>query len=219
MKVAGTRELSIPAPASRVRLPSTRQVSHTIAYADDDGALRYAWHDGNGWSATTVDTKAMYVSLAIDREDTPHIAYCDGSGTLEYAWSDAGEWQTMTVDRAAWPGLGYYCSITTDTAGHPSISYYDMKHDALKYAYGTFGEPAPTFSANFTALPVSGQAPLTVSFTDVSRGDPTFRTYDFGDGFTSTATNQSIPTAHPARIPLRLPSCGQDTEPFKRIPR
>ncbi len=160
-----------------------------IAYADDDGALRYAWHDGNGWSATTVDTKAMYVSLAIDSEDTPHIAYCDGSGTLEYAWSDAGEWQTMTVDRAAWPGLGYYCSITTDTAGHPSISYYDMKHDALKYAYGTFGEPAPTFSANFTALPVSGQAPLTVSFTDVSRGDPTFRTYDFGDGFTSTATN------------------------------
>ncbi len=160
-----------------------------IVYTDGKGALRYAWHDGNGWSATTVDTKAMYVSLTIDGEGTPHIAYCDGSGTLKYAWSDAGEWQTMTVDSAAWPGLGYYCSIATDTAGQPCISYYDWKHDALRYAYGTFGEPAPAFSADFTVLPASGQAPLTVSFTDASRGDPTFWNYNFGDGFSSTAKN------------------------------
>jgi PKD repeat protein len=160
-----------------------------IVYTGDAGALRYAWHDGAGWSETTVDTKAMYVSLAIDREDTAHIASCDGAGTLKYAWADEDEWQTMTVDSTLWPGLGYYCSIATDTAGHPYISYYDMRHDALRYAYGTFGEPAPAFTADFTALPVSGQAPLTVSFTDASRGDPTFRTYDFGDGFSSTAKN------------------------------
>ncbi|MBP1928956.1 hypothetical protein J2741_001503 [Methanolinea mesophila] len=160
-----------------------------IAYVDMYGALSYASHEGTGWSETTVDKKAMYVSLAIDGEDTPHIAYCDGAGTLMYAWAGDDEWETMTVDSAVWPGLGYYCSIATDTAGHPSISYYDMKHDSLKYAYGTISEPAPAFAANFTAQPVTGQAPLTVSFTDASTGDPTFRTYDFGDGSSSTAKN------------------------------
>jgi parallel beta-helix repeat protein len=53
------------------------------------------------------------------------------------------------------------------------------------------GTPAPVLSANFTAVPVSGQAPLTVTFTDTSTGDPDYWSYDFGDGSTSSAKNPS----------------------------
>ncbi len=50
------------------------------------------------------------------------------------------------------------------------------------------GEPvAPT--AAFSGVPVSGYAPLSVSFNDQSSGIPTSWNWNFGDGATSTAQN------------------------------
>jgi PKD repeat protein len=46
----------------------------------------------------------------------------------------------------------------------------------------TGGSPPPTLAANFTANPTSGQAPLTVQFTDQSTGVITAWDWDFGDG-------------------------------------
>ena len=43
--------------------------------------------------------------------------------------------------------------------------------------------------ADFSADPISGAAPLEVQFTDNSTGDITSRSWDFGDGQTSTETN------------------------------
>jgi len=45
--------------------------------------------------------------------------------------------------------------------------------------------------ANFQGNPTSGNAPLTVNFTDLSTGNPTSWTWSFGDGRTSTAQNPS----------------------------
>ena len=45
--------------------------------------------------------------------------------------------------------------------------------------------------ANFYGSPTSGVAPLTVQFTDQSTGDITSRSWDFGDGQTSTSVNPS----------------------------
>jgi len=45
--------------------------------------------------------------------------------------------------------------------------------------------PCPPPEANFIASPTSGQAPLTVQFSDMSTGDITSRLWDFGDGETS----------------------------------
>jgi len=43
--------------------------------------------------------------------------------------------------------------------------------------------------AKFTASPVSGIAPLTVTFTDQSTGSPKYLNYDFGDGVNMTGPN------------------------------
>jgi PKD repeat protein len=44
-------------------------------------------------------------------------------------------------------------------------------------------------TASFTANPTSGQAPLSVQFTDTSSGSPTNWDWNFGDGTASTAQN------------------------------
>jgi len=43
--------------------------------------------------------------------------------------------------------------------------------------------------AKFTASPTNGNVPMTVKFTDQSTGNPTFYTYDFGDGVNMTGAN------------------------------
>ncbi|HTY53404.1 MAG TPA: PKD domain-containing protein [Methanomicrobiales archaeon] len=43
--------------------------------------------------------------------------------------------------------------------------------------------------AGFTAFPRAGEAPLAVSFLDLSCGHPTSRAWDFGDGAVSTDQN------------------------------
>ena len=50
----------------------------------------------------------------------------------------------------------------------------------------SLGTQTPGPTANFTAAPTSGTAPLNVQFTDSSTGTPTSWAWDFGDGGTST---------------------------------
>jgi PKD repeat protein len=47
----------------------------------------------------------------------------------------------------------------------------------------------PPPEAAFTASPTNGASPLTVAFTDESSGNPTYYSYDFGDGFKATTPN------------------------------
>ncbi|AKB31855.1 cell surface protein [Methanosarcina siciliae HI350] len=46
-----------------------------------------------------------------------------------------------------------------------------------------------TVTANFTVSKETGEAPLTVQFTDNSTGSPTAWAWEFGDGYTSTSQN------------------------------
>jgi beta propeller repeat protein len=70
----------------------------------------------------------------------------------------------------------------------------------VKTGYITVGS-SPSFMADFTASPTSGNAPLAVKFTDLTVGGPTMWAWDFGDGTTDmvgspthTYTNSGVYT-------------------------
>jgi PKD repeat protein len=50
-------------------------------------------------------------------------------------------------------------------------------------------ESCPAIKADFDGVPRSGEAPLSVSFTDRSSGNPTMWAWDFGDGATDMIAN------------------------------
>ncbi len=69
--------------------------------------------------------------------------------------------------------------------------------------------------ADFSANPTSGPAPLSVSFTDLSGGNPTSWSWNFGDGGSSTAQNPSHSYANPGTYTVSLTATnvfGSDTE-------
>lgn len=70
------------------------------------------------------------------------------------------------------------------------------------------GGEAPVLTADFLAAPVSGTAPLTVSFTDMTTGNPKYWTYNFGDGFTSSSENPVHTYQHPGVYTVKLTVMG-----------
>jgi parallel beta-helix repeat protein len=112
---------------------------------------------------------------------------------------------------------------TTSSAKNPSHTYraagtYTVTLTIIKIGSGgltrdttvkedlitVIGEPSPVLAANFTAAPLSGPAPLKVTFTDTATGDPQFWNYGFGDGFTSTAKNPSHTFLRPGNYTVTL---------------
>jgi PKD repeat protein len=58
--------------------------------------------------------------------------------------------------------------------------------------------------AKFTASPVQGTAPLSVGFTDLSSGNPTYYNYDFGDGVNITEQNPVHSYRYPGTYTVTL---------------
>ena len=59
-------------------------------------------------------------------------------------------------------------------------------------------------TANFTASPTSGCAPLVVNFTDLSTGNPTQWRWDLGNGTFSTLRNPSVTYFNPGSYTVKL---------------
>jgi PKD repeat protein len=101
-----------------------------------------------------------------------------------WAW-DFGDGSTSSQQNPSatftTPGTYTVTLIASNSAG-PSAP-------ATRTITVTAAPTAPT--ASFTASPTSGDAPLTVQFTDTSTGNPTSWAWDFGDGSTSTQQNPS----------------------------
>jgi PKD repeat protein len=73
-----------------------------------------------------------------------------------------------------------------------TVANADGSDSEVKTEYIVVSEPLPGAPvANFTATPTSGDAPLTVNFTDQSTGSPTSWLWDFGDGTNATEQNAS----------------------------
>ena len=73
----------------------------------------------------------------------------------------------------------------------PCSGWGSPKGVAIQSLFLTAPTPAPVSPpvASFTAVPLSGNAPLTVQFTDTSTNSPSSWSWSFGDG--GTSTNQS----------------------------
>ena len=76
----------------------------------------------------------------------------------------------------------------TVTAMTPPVTSTPLSATAVTTATSSEGAPRPP-SAEFSASPRSGDAPLTVEFTDRSNGSPDSWLWNFGDGGIGTAQN------------------------------
>ena len=59
-------------------------------------------------------------------------------------------------------------------------------------------------TANFSATPISGCAPLLVNFTDLSTGNPTSWKWDLGNGTTSFLKNPAVTYFAPGKYNVKL---------------
>jgi PKD repeat protein len=134
-------------------------------------------------------------------------ASCGFKGSAHYGEIIAGpalndgQWHTITcvktssdieliVDGQVYSQAANIGSIAnTDPViigSHPGADWYQGSLDeaSIRIQAGNV-----SLTADFTASPTSGTAPLAVSFTDVSTGGPTSWSWNFGDGNTSTQQN------------------------------
>jgi PKD repeat protein len=115
------------------------------------------------------------------------VSFTDLSTGAPTSWSwDFGDGNTSTAQNPSHtydtPGT-YTVSLTaTNSFGSDTVDKVD---------YITVNTPPPPPTADFSGTPTLGDAPLSVSFTDLSTGAPTSWSWDFGDGNTSTAQNPS----------------------------
>jgi len=108
--------------------------------------------------------------------------------TVTFTNTSAGEYITSRWDF----GDGITSTLTSPTHTYTTAGSYTVtltvgdgvdSNTVTRTNYITVYTPV---SADFTASPASGIAPLTVVFTNTSTGDYTTSLWDFGDGITST---------------------------------
>ena len=96
--------------------------------------------------------------------------------------------------------VGPYTLHPQATAGGLALSYAAQETWVTHYA--------PDFSAS----PAAGPAPLRAMFTNLSQGDFTKETWDFGDGSSSSSSNPSHTYTKPGRYTVKLTVGGPDGE-------
>ncbi len=118
------------------------------------------------------------------------VSFTDLSTNNPASWSwDFGDGGTSSAQNPSheYTAAGTY--TVTLTASNCAGSDIESKVDYITVTEPVCNETTPV--ADFSGSPTSGDAPLTVSFTDLSTNNPTSWSWDFGDGGTSTAQNPS----------------------------
>jgi PKD repeat protein len=117
----------------------------------------------------------------------------------------------------SWTELISVTDSAVSAAGKLAVLFYPDSGSGVAiddFGGGTIAGPvAPV--ADFSGTPVSGAAPLTVAFTDLSTGTPVTWAWDFGDGGTSSDQNPTYAYTAPGTYTVALTATngvGDDTE-------
>jgi PKD repeat protein/FtsP/CotA-like multicopper oxidase with cupredoxin domain len=114
------------------------------------------------------------------------VAFTDGSSNTPTSWTwDFGDGGISNIHlqnpmHTYMSGGTYSVTLTAANAGGSGF--------LTKTGYITVASPPPV--ADFSGTPLTGNAPLTVVFTDLSANAPTSWAWDFGDGNITNATDQ-----------------------------
>ncbi|MQY70739.1 PKD domain-containing protein, partial [bacterium] len=129
----------------------------------------------------TIESGSFYFAVENIVDDNPGLALDGGAPPHHVSWMYtifSGETEPMWAP---------FDQITLQPPW-PEGMYLGDSVDLMLRVKGIVSGQAPP-DADFTADPRSGPVPLTVSFTDLSTGDPTEWFWDFGDTRTSTTQN------------------------------
>jgi YD repeat-containing protein len=167
--VTGTNIVTV-----QLRYASSTYQLMAQAVNDSSGISSTAWYPiSNTWHFIEIDWRASTSTTAKNGYLTLWI---DGVQKESKAGIDN---DTRRVDEAR---LGPLSGIDTGTRGTEYFDAFESRRDTYI---------GPVALADFTANPISGTAPLTVTFTSASQPTATLTAYlwKFGDGYTSTITN------------------------------
>jgi PKD repeat protein len=171
------------------------------------------------------DTKTGYITVS----PAPVAPKADFSGTptsgaapLTVSFTDLSTPGTSPILTRFWTfGDGSTSTETNPTHTYNAAGNYNVSL-AVTTTDGTDSQTKNDYikvcqipSADFVGAPTTGVAPLNVLFTDLSTGNPSNRSWNFGDGGTSSSTNPSHQYSDPGTYTVSLTasnSCGSDTE-------
>ena len=145
-----------------------------------DGTKVYVTNgDSNFDTVSVINTATNTVTATIDVGDFPHGVAVSPDGTKVYVAN--GIYDDL--------GGGYYGFVSViDSSTNKVTARVSVLYIPQRIAVSPASEPMPPI-ANFSANSTSGEAPLTVAFTDISTGIPTKWKWNFGDGANSTVKN------------------------------
>lgn len=147
----------------------------------------------NIWNAGTIGTVAAgnWYHFAVTRSGTNFYSYLAGvngaTTTSAAAFNNSGVAMTIGANVNAGEGYnGSLCSIriTKGVARYSGLGSFTPPTLPLP-----LGATAPV--ADFSGTPLSGNAPFSVAFTDLSTNTPTSWAWTFGDGGTAATQNPS----------------------------
>jgi len=144
-----------------------------VVYAGEPIYFDYAFINNSDVDITTSFTVKLYIDGTV-----VHTKVVNGLSA--HSWGSHEDFQTtLTAGQ-------HRIMLKVD---EPSAVVESKEDDNSYEMLITVSMRKPT--ADFTASPTSGIAPLTVQFTDRSSGNPTGWSWNFGDGVTSTQQNPS----------------------------
>jgi hypothetical protein len=197
---------------------SSSSVYYLVAVTfDASGDYRYHIHNGTSWSHTA---GGLLSSVAIASSgDRIGVSTNISAGFLNgdvvcagIKKSDSADLTIETLSRTAfqsWRDFGFDWLVGFDTSLQSAGVLQDQASlgtgdEISKTGTTVVADPAgwawavaATPVADFTGTPLTGTAPLSVTFTDASTNTPTSWAWDFGDGATSSSQNptHSYPTS------------------------